>query len=70
MTAKLPVQVKDPLVAERLGFEPEVVAAGDEPFFIDGPVTARVAVLPPSTPPDGRRVHTALSRDIVGHEAA
>lgn len=45
MIAKLRVAVEDPVVAERYGLPPENVETGEEPFFLDGPVAARVAVV-------------------------
>ena len=43
--AKLRVAVEDPLVAAKYGLEPENVLTEEEPFFLDGPVAARVAVV-------------------------
>lgn len=43
--ARLRVAVEDPLVAQKYQLPPETVETGDEPFFLDGPVGARVAVV-------------------------
>lgn len=43
--AKLRIAVEDPLVAEKYGLAPENVFTEEEPFFLDGPVAARVAVV-------------------------
>lgn len=45
VVARLRVAVEDPLVAAEYGFGPENVQTGDEPFFLDGPVGARVAIV-------------------------
>ena len=45
IVAKLRVAVEDPLVAAKYGLTPENVLTGKEPFFLDGPVAARVAVI-------------------------
>jgi len=45
VVANLRIAVEDPLVAARYGLEPDNVKSGDEPFFLDGPVAARVAVV-------------------------
>lgn len=43
--AKLRVAVEDPLVAAQHGLSPENVWTSEESFFLDGPVTRRVAVV-------------------------
>src|SRR3990172_8092436 len=53
VVAKVRVAVDDPLVAERFDLRPECVKTPDEAFFLDGPVSARVAVLDRS-PETGR----------------
>ncbi|MCJ7515071.1 MAG: hypothetical protein MUO89_03750 [Dehalococcoidia bacterium] len=45
VVANLRIAVEDPLVAARYGLEPDNVKSGEEPFFLDGPVAARVAVV-------------------------
>jgi hypothetical protein len=43
--AKLRVAVEDPLVAEQHGFGWDTVQTDDERFFLDGPVSAQVAIV-------------------------
>jgi hypothetical protein len=43
--ARLQVAVEDPVVAEKLNLGWESIRVDDEPFFLDGPVSARVAVI-------------------------
>ena len=45
VTARIRVAVDDPLVAKRLGLDAENILIESEPFFLDGPVSARVAVV-------------------------
>lgn len=45
VVARLRVAVEDPLVAAEHGLTPEYVMTGDEPFFLDGPVAERVAIV-------------------------
>jgi hypothetical protein len=45
VVANLRIAVEDPLVAARYKLEPDDVKSEDEPFFLDGPVAARVAVV-------------------------
>ena len=45
VTARIRVAVDDPLVAKRLGLDAENIQIEGEPFFLDGPVSARVAVV-------------------------
>ena len=45
VVAKVRIAVEDPLVAARYGFRPEVWTTGEEPFLLDGPIAARVAVI-------------------------
>ena len=45
MKAKLTIAVDDPLVVSEYGLSPETVLTPDEPFFLDGPVAERVAVV-------------------------
>jgi hypothetical protein len=42
---KLRIAVEDPWVASRCGIVPDNVITEDEPFFLDGPVAERVAVV-------------------------
>jgi len=44
-TARLRVAVEDPLVAEQHGFTWDTVRTDEEPFFLDGPGAARMAVI-------------------------
>lgn len=43
--AKLCIAVEDPFVAKQYGFAPDNVLTGEEPFFLNGPVAARVAIV-------------------------
>jgi hypothetical protein len=43
--AKLRVIVEDPLVRHKYGLAPENVETEEEPFFLDGPVAQRVAII-------------------------
>jgi len=43
--AKLRVIVEDPLVKDKYGLAPEDVETEEEPFFLDGPVAERVAII-------------------------
>lgn len=45
VVAKLRVVVEDPVVARERGFKPETILSDDEPFFLDGPVAARIAIV-------------------------
>ena len=45
VVARVRIAVEDPLVAERQGLHPETVETSDEPFFLDGPLGPRVAVI-------------------------
>src|SRR3979411_1707727 len=42
--ASIPIMVEDPLVAAEFHFKPDNVFTDEERFFLDGPVSARVAV--------------------------
>src|SRR5260221_8546850 len=43
--ASIPIMVEDPLVAAEFHFKPDNVFTDEERFFLDGPVSARVAVV-------------------------
>ncbi|MBI3972356.1 MAG: hypothetical protein HY332_13840 [Chloroflexi bacterium] len=43
--AKLRIAVEDPLVAQRHGLQWDSVEIDDEPFFLDGPTAAQVAIV-------------------------
>jgi hypothetical protein len=45
VVATLRIAVDDPYIVEKYKLEPEIVDSGEEPFFLDGPVAARVAVV-------------------------
>lgn len=41
----IPTVVEDPLVSEELGFRPERVRTSKERFFLDGPISERIAII-------------------------